>query len=219
MAAKMKKCDKCGEAYKGFGTTCGTCRKKPADTSSEGAQGGRSDLCAVCGKKVYVMELLTIGGLTFHKDCFRCATCRRKLETDYRRSELGWFCSTHFAEIATVTGGYAAGTGPMRNALAKSLVDAIASRGGSGRGAAAEEQPPTAADAKDAEKEAAEAAAPSEAAAPAEVAAPAEAAAPAEPCGDATDGPAKEEPAPVPPKEAVAAGEASAAGEVVEAAA
>jgi len=85
------------------------------------------------------MEHLSIEGTTFHRDCFRCTTCRRKLETIFEKSELGFFCPTHFEQIAKVTGGYMRGTGPIRNAGTASVVDSMVSRVGPGSASAYKE--------------------------------------------------------------------------------
>ena len=40
--------------------------------------------CSVCGKRVYQNEYVGASGRTFHKACFRCATCNKQLSmTDY----------------------------------------------------------------------------------------------------------------------------------------
>jgi len=85
-------------------------------------------MCHACGKRVYAMEQRLVEGLVFHKDCFRCTTCSRKLENNYAKNELGFFCMTHFHQIAKVTCGYKTGTGPTRNAEAAGLVDAMVRR-------------------------------------------------------------------------------------------
>jgi len=88
------------------------------------------DICSACSKPVYAMELLNVGGMTFHNDCFRCSTCHRKLETNFQRSELGFLCTTHFEQIVKVTGGYMYGSGPARrNSAPASLLGATPSRG------------------------------------------------------------------------------------------
>lgn len=88
------------------------------------------DICSACSKPVYAMELLNVGGMTFHSDCFRCSTCHRKLETNFERSELGFLCTTHFEQIVKVTGGYMYGSGPARrNSAPASLLGATPSRG------------------------------------------------------------------------------------------
>lgn len=74
------------------------------------------------------MEQHLVEGMLFHKTCFKCKTCGRKLDGNFGRNELGFFCMTHFHQIAKVTGGYKTGTGPTRNAVAAGLVDAMVNR-------------------------------------------------------------------------------------------
>jgi len=126
-----KKCDSCSEPYKGFGSTCAACRKSGSKTAAPVCTpcGVPADHCEVCGKKVYAMEAHHVEGRLFHRDCFKCATCGRKLASgNWAKNELGFFCLTHFHQIAKVTGGYKTGTGPTRNAVAAGLVEAMIHR-------------------------------------------------------------------------------------------
>lgn len=126
-------CQGCGDPYKGFGAVCAPCRKKPAAAVTSNAPDASNavapDHCEVCRKRVYVMESLQAEGSLFHKDCFKCTTCGRKLGgTNFAKNELGFFCMPHFQQITKVTGGYRTGTGPTRNAAAASLVEAMVHR-------------------------------------------------------------------------------------------
>ena len=40
---------------------------------------GTLDKCKACDKTVYVMDLLTLEGNTYHKNCFRCSHCNGSL--------------------------------------------------------------------------------------------------------------------------------------------
>lgn len=40
---------------------------------------GTLDKCKACDKTVYVMDLLTLEGNTYHKNCFRCSHCNGAL--------------------------------------------------------------------------------------------------------------------------------------------
>merc|ERR1712129_96101 len=97
-----------------------------------------ADHCAACGKRVYAMERKNVEGLLFHKTCFKCTTCHCKLDCTFGKNELGFFCMTHFHQIAKVTGGYKTGTGPTRNAVAAGLVEALVNRS-----SVASSQPPS----------------------------------------------------------------------------
>lgn len=107
--------------------------KKPVSGATGSALDGASalppDHCEVCRKRVYAMESHQAEGSLFHKDCFKCVTCARKLcGGNFAKNELGFFCIPHFQQITKVTGGYKTGTGPTRNAAAASLVEAMVNR-------------------------------------------------------------------------------------------
>jgi len=125
-----KRCDRCFDLYSGFGATCASCRKIPFKRGAFSGWGlSLQDRCAVCLEQVYAVEKISIEGSAFHNDCFRCVTCNRKLGTQYEKSELGFFCPTHFKQIAKVTGGYALGTGSTRSSKTEELVGAMTGRG------------------------------------------------------------------------------------------
>ncbi|RDX61924.1 LIM domain-containing protein PLIM2b, partial [Mucuna pruriens] len=37
---------------------------------------GTLDKCKACDKTVYVVDLLTLEGIPYHKNCFRCSHCK-----------------------------------------------------------------------------------------------------------------------------------------------
>lgn len=76
--------------------------------------------------------------MLFHKVCFKCTTCGGKLDGNFGKNELGFFCITHFHEIAKLTGGYKTGTGPTNNAATASLVEALVHRSDAGKHDAAD---------------------------------------------------------------------------------
>lgn len=86
-----------------------------------GTRCSQRDLCSVCGKRAYAMEMLSISGVTFHPECFRCSTCGRKLGNDFRRSEFGFFCQAHYTWTSKAAGGGAA-KGNKAVTLLESLV-------------------------------------------------------------------------------------------------
>jgi len=57
-----------------------------------------------------------VEAVTFHRDCFRCTTCRRRLHTSFEKSGQGFFCPAHFKQITMVNSGYMLGSGPSRSA-------------------------------------------------------------------------------------------------------
>ncbi len=57
--------------------------------------GGRrlNEPCRVCGKPVFILERLNVGGRLLHRTCFRCARCRAQLNVvSYYETEAGQFC-------------------------------------------------------------------------------------------------------------------------------
>lgn len=40
---------------------------------------GTTDKCKACDKTVYVMDLMTLEGMPYHKSCFRCSHCNGTL--------------------------------------------------------------------------------------------------------------------------------------------
>ncbi|XP_030648944.1 F-actin-monooxygenase MICAL2 isoform X2 [Chanos chanos] len=62
---------------------------------------GGSDICHTCKRRVYVVERFSAEGLFFHRECFRCDTCRTPLQQGGHAfdSELGkLYCKLHFAQ-------------------------------------------------------------------------------------------------------------------------
>jgi len=135
-ATTSKKCGRCCQVYRGFGSTCATCRKTPGDGFASAAvdiptdASPAQDSCGVCGQRVYAVEHMSVEGVTFHKDCFRCTTCRRKLHTHFEKSGEGFFCLAHFTQITKVTGGYMLGAGPSRGATTTNLLKELVGSGG-----------------------------------------------------------------------------------------
>jgi len=134
-ATTEKKCGCCNQVYRGFGSTCAACRKNPGDGPAAGMDAPAAglpaqDKCGACGKRVYAMEHMSVEGVTFHRDCFRCATCRRKLHTVFEKSGMGFFCPTHFKQITKVNSGYMLGSGPSRSAKTLDLLEELAGRRG-----------------------------------------------------------------------------------------
>ncbi|THG20445.1 hypothetical protein TEA_027524 [Camellia sinensis var. sinensis] len=53
---------------------------------------GTLDKCKACDKTVYVVDLLTADGITYHKSCFKCSHCKGTLVVPNKLSSL--FCGT-----------------------------------------------------------------------------------------------------------------------------
>ena len=64
------------------------------------------NICAVCNKKVYLMDKLTADKQIFHKTCFKCTKCRRTLDVrTYSVNEGKFYCKPHFMELFRLRGG------------------------------------------------------------------------------------------------------------------
>eukprot|EP00429_Kryptoperidinium_foliaceum_P001495 CAMPEP_0176022574 /NCGR_PEP_ID=MMETSP0120_2-20121206/10991_1 /TAXON_ID=160619 /ORGANISM="Kryptoperidinium foliaceum, Strain CCMP 1326" /LENGTH=92 /DNA_ID=CAMNT_0017355715 /DNA_START=73 /DNA_END=348 /DNA_ORIENTATION=- len=90
-----KRCDRCQEPYRGFGTTCAPCRKGNSERKDTAASDGctmtlSADKCSACGKTAYLMERLQVEGRIFHKSCFKCQHCGGKLSLGaFSKGEAG----------------------------------------------------------------------------------------------------------------------------------
>jgi len=129
-----KKCERCHTAYRGFGAICSECRRAPEAGGQQGSSAmgsiAAADSCKVCGKRVYVMERSIHEGLLFHQACFCCHTCGRKLNHDYGKNELGFFCLVHYKQLSSVTCHYHTGTGMKARAASTSSIVADMCRHG-----------------------------------------------------------------------------------------
>ena len=54
---------------------------------------GHGDQCHICGKSVYLLERLNVGGRIIHRTCFKCARCEEQLTlASFYETETGQFC-------------------------------------------------------------------------------------------------------------------------------
>lgn len=62
-----------------------------------------SDICAVCSKKVFILEKLAIDNVIFHKSCFKCSHCAVPLTlgTSKLFGEKA-YCTPHFNLISQI---------------------------------------------------------------------------------------------------------------------
>ncbi|GFR11418.1 xin actin-binding repeat-containing protein 2 [Trichonephila clavata] len=71
-----------------------------------------TDLCSICGKKVYPMEKMETSGMRIHKNCFRCAHCCCMLRLEnYTKSGRSLYCTPHFKQLFISRGNYDEGFG------------------------------------------------------------------------------------------------------------
>jgi len=122
-----KACDKCGETYSGFGTTCGECRKGLkgggearkcekcgqffngfGNTCNDCGSSVVGNKCALCGTTVYAMEKLQCEGFVFHINCFKCAQCGCKLsmESFAKSTDNTFYCKVHYEKRFMLRGRY-----------------------------------------------------------------------------------------------------------------
>lgn len=85
---------------KAQGATSKTTPPRAEETPRRRSFGGGGDKCHACGKTVYQAEKLATHGLSWHMNCFRCATCDKKLAVHNMELDEHHvpFCKIHFAQ-------------------------------------------------------------------------------------------------------------------------
>lgn len=70
---------------------------RAAGTDSEN---GASQLCKLCNKQVFQMERIKAERVIWHKNCFTCTECSKKLSVDNYNSHEGLlYCKPHFKQL------------------------------------------------------------------------------------------------------------------------
>ncbi|XP_010413441.1 PREDICTED: LIM domain-containing protein PLIM2c isoform X2 [Camelina sativa] len=68
---------------------------------------GTLDKCKACDKTVYVMDLMTLEGMPYHKSCFRCSHCNGTLViSNYSSMDGVLYCKTHFEQLFKESGNF-----------------------------------------------------------------------------------------------------------------
>ncbi|KAL4385236.1 hypothetical protein GQ457_15G026270 [Hibiscus cannabinus] len=68
---------------------------------------GTLDKCKACDKTVYVVDLLTLEGVPYHKTCFKCTHCKGNLVMNTYSSMDGvLYCKTHFEQLFKESGNF-----------------------------------------------------------------------------------------------------------------
>ncbi|KAE9595538.1 putative chromatin regulator PHD family [Lupinus albus] len=68
---------------------------------------GTLDKCKACDKTVYVVDLLTLEGIPYHKSCFKCTHCNGVLTMNTYSSMDGvLYCRTHFEQLFKESGNF-----------------------------------------------------------------------------------------------------------------
>ncbi|GMI98383.1 PLIM2b [Hibiscus trionum] len=68
---------------------------------------GTLDKCKACDKTVYVVDMMTLEGVPYHKTCFKCTHCKGKLEmTTYSSMDGVLYCKPHFEQLFKESGNF-----------------------------------------------------------------------------------------------------------------
>ncbi|KAH0912510.1 hypothetical protein HID58_035831 [Brassica napus] len=68
---------------------------------------GTLDKCKACDKTVYVMDLMTLEGMPYHKSCFRCSHCNGTLViSNYSSMDGVLYCKPHFEQLFKESGNF-----------------------------------------------------------------------------------------------------------------
>ncbi|KAK7295050.1 hypothetical protein RJT34_17953 [Clitoria ternatea] len=68
---------------------------------------GTLDKCKACDKTVYVVDLLTLEGIPYHKACFRCSHCKGYLTmSTYSSMDGVLYCKPHFEQLFKESGNF-----------------------------------------------------------------------------------------------------------------
>ncbi|XP_050204183.1 LIM domain-containing protein PLIM2b [Mercurialis annua] len=68
---------------------------------------GTLDKCQACDKTVYVVDMMSIEGVPYHKSCFRCSHCKGPLVmSNYSSMDGVVYCKTHFEQLFKESGNF-----------------------------------------------------------------------------------------------------------------
>ncbi|KAJ8624008.1 hypothetical protein MRB53_032538 [Persea americana] len=68
---------------------------------------GTLDKCKACDKTVYVVDLLSADGVSYHKSCFKCSHCKGTLVmSNYCSMDGVLYCKPHFEQLFKETGNF-----------------------------------------------------------------------------------------------------------------
>ncbi|WJX77612.1 LIM domain-containing protein PLIM2b [Trifolium repens] len=68
---------------------------------------GTLDKCKACDKTVYVVDLLTLEGIPYHKNCFKCSHCKGYLTmSTYSSMDGVLYCKPHFEQLFKESGNF-----------------------------------------------------------------------------------------------------------------
>ncbi|KAE8679527.1 LIM domain-containing protein PLIM2c [Hibiscus syriacus] len=76
---------------------------------------GTLDKCKACDKTVYVVDMMTLEGIPYHKTCFKCTHCRGNLVmSNYSSMDGVLYCKTHFEQLFKESGNYSKNFQPSK---------------------------------------------------------------------------------------------------------
>ncbi|CBI40313.3 unnamed protein product, partial [Vitis vinifera] len=68
---------------------------------------GTLDKCKACDKTVYVVDLLSADGASYHKTCFKCSHCKGTLVmSNYSSMDGVLYCKPHFEQLFKESGNF-----------------------------------------------------------------------------------------------------------------
>ncbi|KAI4355032.1 hypothetical protein L6164_003850 [Bauhinia variegata] len=68
---------------------------------------GTLDKCKACDKTVYVVDMLSLEGMPYHKNCFKCSHCNGVLTmSTYSSMDGVLYCKTHFEQLFKESGNF-----------------------------------------------------------------------------------------------------------------
>jgi len=68
---------------------------------------GTLDKCKVCDKTVYVVDMMSLEGLPYHKSCFKCSHCKGFLSmSTYSSMDGVLYCKPHFEQLFKESGNF-----------------------------------------------------------------------------------------------------------------
>lgn len=71
-----------------------------------------SEKCPICSQTVYPMDKISVEEKSFHKSCFRCASCKNVLSLgNFAALEGQYYCKPHFKQLFQLKGNYDEGFG------------------------------------------------------------------------------------------------------------
>ncbi|KAF5731717.1 putative Pollen-specific protein SF3 [Tripterygium wilfordii] len=68
---------------------------------------GTLDKCKACDRTVYVVDMLSLEGVPYHKSCFKCSHCKGTLVmSNYSSMDGVLYCKPHFEQLFKESGNF-----------------------------------------------------------------------------------------------------------------